>query len=119
MCGCGFILIVCANKRLIHFFVSHKLCCCVQASVCGGVFLLYFYFFLLLTPYFCVPQIVALREQNAHIQRKVASGEGGEDILEGSEAQQKVHGKVSSLDLNMGGKNGQNYVWIYNNYTTL
>lgn len=53
---------------------------------------------------------MALREQNAHIQRKVASGEGGEDILEGSEAQQKVHGKVSSLDLNMGGKNGQNYV---------
>lgn len=43
-------------------------------------------------------QIVALREQNAHIQRKVASGEGGEDILEGSEAQQKVHGKVSILD---------------------
>ncbi|XP_033180924.1 liprin-alpha-2 isoform X3 [Mastacembelus armatus] len=38
-------------------------------------------------------EIVALREQNAHIQRKVASGEGGEDILEGSEAQQKVHGK--------------------------
>lgn len=43
-------------------------------------------------------QIVALREQNAHIQRKVASGDGGEDILEGSEAQQKVHGKVSLLD---------------------
>lgn len=62
---------------------------------------------------------MALREQNAHIQRKVASGEGGEDILEGSEAQQKVHGKVSSLDLNMGGKNGQNYVWIYNNYTLI
>lgn len=41
------------------------------------------------------PQIVALREQNAHIQRKVASGEGGEDMLEASEAQQKVHGKVS------------------------
>ncbi|XP_023268876.1 liprin-alpha-2 isoform X5 [Seriola lalandi dorsalis] len=38
-------------------------------------------------------EIVALREQNAHIQRKVASGEGGEDILEGSEAQQKVHSK--------------------------
>uniref|UniRef100_A0A665VBD8 PTPRF interacting protein alpha 2 n=1 Tax=Echeneis naucrates TaxID=173247 RepID=A0A665VBD8_ECHNA len=38
-------------------------------------------------------EIVALREQNAHIQRKVASGEGGEDLLEGSEAQQKVHGK--------------------------
>ncbi|XP_071368302.1 liprin-alpha-2 isoform X3 [Centroberyx affinis] len=38
-------------------------------------------------------KIVALREQNAHIQRKVASGDGGEDILEGSEAQQKVHGK--------------------------
>lgn len=42
-------------------------------------------------------QIVALREQNAHIQRKVASGDGGEDILEGSEAQQKVHGKVSLI----------------------
>lgn len=41
---------------------------------------------------------MALREQNAHIQRKVASGEGGEDILEGSEAQQKVHGKVSDAD---------------------
>lgn len=143
MCGCGFILIVCANKRLIQeaslkaksskatlrkmpalklsfVFSSHTNCVAVCRQVCAeGVFLLYFYFFLLLTPYFCVPQIVALREQNAHIQRKVASGEGGEDILEGSEAQQKVHGKVSSLDLNMGGKNGQNYVWIYNNYTTL
>ncbi|XP_061920685.1 liprin-alpha-2 isoform X4 [Entelurus aequoreus] len=38
-------------------------------------------------------EIVALREQNAHIQRKVASGDGGDDILEGGEAQQKVHGK--------------------------
>ncbi|CAG5927412.1 unnamed protein product [Menidia menidia] len=38
-------------------------------------------------------EIVALREQNAHIQRKVASGDGGEDILESTEAQQKVHGK--------------------------
>ncbi|XP_055368045.1 liprin-alpha-2 isoform X4 [Betta splendens] len=38
-------------------------------------------------------EIVALREQNAHIQRKVASGEGAEDMLEGSEAQQKIHGK--------------------------
>ncbi|XP_031714856.1 liprin-alpha-2 isoform X11 [Anarrhichthys ocellatus] len=38
-------------------------------------------------------EIVALREQNAHIQRKVASGDGGEDILDGSEAQQKLHGK--------------------------
>ncbi|KAI4802780.1 hypothetical protein KUCAC02_006356, partial [Chaenocephalus aceratus] len=37
-------------------------------------------------------EIVALREQNAHIQRKVASGDG-EDILEGSEAQQNLHGK--------------------------
>ncbi|XP_075327667.1 liprin-alpha-2 isoform X4 [Odontesthes bonariensis] len=37
-------------------------------------------------------EIVALREQNAHIQRKVASGDG-EDILESTEAQQKVHGK--------------------------
>lgn len=46
---------------------------------------------------FAVLQIVALREQNAHIQRKVASGDGGEDILEG-EAQQKVHGKVSVIN---------------------
>uniref|UniRef100_A0A8C5DLA4 SAM domain-containing protein n=1 Tax=Gouania willdenowi TaxID=441366 RepID=A0A8C5DLA4_GOUWI len=38
-------------------------------------------------------EIVALREQNAHIQRKVASGDGADDILDGSEAQQKVHGK--------------------------
>uniref|UniRef100_A0A3B3D0Z6 PTPRF interacting protein alpha 2 n=1 Tax=Oryzias melastigma TaxID=30732 RepID=A0A3B3D0Z6_ORYME len=38
-------------------------------------------------------EIVALREQNAHLQRKVATGDGGEDLLEGSEAQQKVHGK--------------------------
>uniref|UniRef100_A0A8C1XGY9 PTPRF interacting protein alpha 2 n=1 Tax=Cyprinus carpio TaxID=7962 RepID=A0A8C1XGY9_CYPCA len=37
-------------------------------------------------------EIVALREQNAHIQRKVASGEGAEDLLEGTDAQ-KVHGK--------------------------
>ncbi|KAM8909503.1 LOW QUALITY PROTEIN: liprin-alpha-2 [Spinachia spinachia] len=38
-------------------------------------------------------EIVALREQNAHIQRKVASGDGGEDMLDVSGAQQKVHGK--------------------------
>ncbi|KAG5846106.1 hypothetical protein ANANG_G00146220 [Anguilla anguilla] len=38
-------------------------------------------------------QIVALREQNAHIQRKVASGEGAEDLLESTDAGQKVHGK--------------------------
>ncbi|XP_043964266.1 liprin-alpha-2 isoform X5 [Gambusia affinis] len=38
-------------------------------------------------------EIVALREQNAHLQRKVASGEGGDDLLEGSEAQHKLHGK--------------------------
>ncbi|XP_028810883.1 liprin-alpha-2 isoform X12 [Denticeps clupeoides] len=38
-------------------------------------------------------EIVALREQNAHIQRKVVSGEGGEDLLEGTDAGQKVHGK--------------------------
>lgn len=40
-------------------------------------------------------QIVALREQNAHIQRKVASGEGAEDLLEGTDAQ-KIHGKVGT-----------------------
>ncbi|XP_038834053.1 liprin-alpha-2-like isoform X5 [Salvelinus namaycush] len=38
-------------------------------------------------------KIVALREQNAHIQRKVASGDGSEDILEGTDASQKVHSK--------------------------
>ncbi|XP_038834051.1 liprin-alpha-2-like isoform X3 [Salvelinus namaycush] len=38
-------------------------------------------------------EIVALREQNAHIQRKVASGDGSEDILEGTDASQKVHSK--------------------------
>ncbi|CAL8318644.1 unnamed protein product [Lota lota] len=37
-------------------------------------------------------EIVALQEQNAHIQRKVASGDG-DDLLDGSEAQQKIHGK--------------------------
>ncbi|XP_053718473.1 liprin-alpha-2 isoform X2 [Synchiropus splendidus] len=35
-------------------------------------------------------EIVALREQNAHIQRKVASGDGGEVLLDEA---QKVHGK--------------------------
>ncbi len=44
-------------------------------------------------------QIVALREQNAHIQRKVASGEGAEDLLEGTDAQ-KLHGKVRDQALN-------------------
>uniref|UniRef100_A0A8C7DW13 PTPRF interacting protein alpha 2 n=1 Tax=Oncorhynchus kisutch TaxID=8019 RepID=A0A8C7DW13_ONCKI len=38
-------------------------------------------------------EIVALREQNAHIQRKVASGDGSEDMLEGTDASQKVHSK--------------------------
>ncbi|XP_067110203.1 liprin-alpha-2 [Osmerus mordax] len=38
-------------------------------------------------------EIVALREQNAHIQRKVSSGDGSEESLEGSDAGQKVHGK--------------------------
>ncbi|XP_066543213.1 liprin-alpha-2 isoform X3 [Amia ocellicauda] len=39
-------------------------------------------------------EIVALREQNAHIQRKVASGDGSEgELLEGPEPGQKVHGK--------------------------
>lgn len=44
----------------------------------------------------CAPclQIVALREQNAHIQRKVASGEAGDDVPEGGEAPPKVRGKV-------------------------
>ncbi|XP_073802542.1 liprin-alpha-2 isoform X13 [Danio rerio] len=37
-------------------------------------------------------EIVALREQNAHIQRKVASGDGAEDLLEGTDAQ-KLHSK--------------------------
>ncbi|XP_072311295.1 liprin-alpha-2 isoform X8 [Eucyclogobius newberryi] len=43
-------------------------------------------------------EIVALREQNAHFQRKVAAGEG-DDLLEGNEAQQKVHGKRISNGL--------------------
>ncbi|RXM27192.1 Liprin-alpha-2, partial [Acipenser ruthenus] len=39
-------------------------------------------------------EIVALREQNAHIQRKVASGDGTEaELLEETETSQKVHGK--------------------------
>ncbi|KAM9772319.1 liprin-alpha-2 isoform 11-T19 [Syngnathus typhle] len=38
-------------------------------------------------------EIVALREQNAHIQRKVASGEAADDIPEGGETQHKVHSK--------------------------
>ncbi|XP_056281357.1 liprin-alpha-2 isoform X7 [Pseudoliparis swirei] len=38
-------------------------------------------------------EILALREQNAHIQRKVACGDGGEDLLDGTEAQQMLHGK--------------------------
>ncbi|XP_038851575.1 liprin-alpha-2-like isoform X3 [Salvelinus namaycush] len=38
-------------------------------------------------------KIVGLREQNAHIQRKVASGDGSEDMLEGTDASQKVHSK--------------------------
>ncbi|KAG9340012.1 hypothetical protein JZ751_022123 [Albula glossodonta] len=38
-------------------------------------------------------EIVALQEQNAHIQRKVATGEAGEEHLEGTDAGQKVHGK--------------------------
>ncbi|XP_039617697.1 liprin-alpha-2 isoform X9 [Polypterus senegalus] len=37
-------------------------------------------------------EITGLREQNAHIQRKVASGDEAE-LLEGTEAGQKVHGK--------------------------
>jgi len=45
--------------------------------------------------YIVLLQIVALREQNAHIQRKVASGDGAEDLLEGTDAQ-KVHGKVGT-----------------------
>lgn len=65
---------------------EHFLCVCrCSAPICQLLF-------------FAILQIVALREQNAHIQRKVASGEGGEDMLEGSEAQQKVHGKVSLLN---------------------
>ncbi|TTN49596.1 Liprin-alpha-2 [Bagarius yarrelli] len=40
-------------------------------------------------------EIVALREQNAHIQRKVASGEAAEDLLEGDT--QKVHSKASQV----------------------
>lgn len=41
-------------------------------------------------------QIVALREQNVHIQRKMASSEGSTESehLEGMEPGQKVHEKV-------------------------
>ncbi len=66
-------------------------CVCFSSNLRVVVFFVVVFFFSIL-------QIVALREQNAHIQRKVASGDGGEDILEGSEAQQKVHGKVSLPD---------------------
>ncbi|XP_029104595.1 liprin-alpha-2 isoform X1 [Scleropages formosus] len=38
-------------------------------------------------------EIAALREQNAHIQRKVASGEGGDELLEGTDTGQKIHSK--------------------------
>ncbi|XP_072530197.1 liprin-alpha-2 isoform X6 [Salminus brasiliensis] len=51
-------------------------------------------------------EIVALREQNAHIQRKVASGEGAEDLLETTD--QKVHGKrLSNGSLESGDEAGQ------------
>ncbi|KAI4888833.1 hypothetical protein NFI96_023937, partial [Prochilodus magdalenae] len=51
-------------------------------------------------------EIVALREQNAHIQRKVASGDGAEDLLES--ADQKVHGKrLSNGSLESGDEAGQ------------
>ncbi|XP_017564609.1 liprin-alpha-2 isoform X3 [Pygocentrus nattereri] len=51
-------------------------------------------------------EIVALREQNAHIQRKVASGDGAEDLLEGTD--QKVHGKrLSNGSLESGDEAGQ------------
>lgn len=45
---------------------------------------------------FCLLQIVALREQNAHIQRKIAAGEGPAESehIEGMEPGQKVHEKV-------------------------
>uniref|UniRef100_A0A8C9VZU2 PTPRF interacting protein alpha 2 n=1 Tax=Scleropages formosus TaxID=113540 RepID=A0A8C9VZU2_SCLFO len=38
-------------------------------------------------------KIAALREQNAHIQRKVVSSEGGEEPQEATDTAQKVHGK--------------------------
>lgn len=45
---------------------------------------------------FFLLQIVALREQNAHIQRKMAAGEGSAESehVEGMEPGQKVHEKV-------------------------
>lgn len=45
---------------------------------------------------FSLLQIVALREQNAHIQRKMAAGEGPAESehIEGMEPGQKVHEKV-------------------------
>lgn len=62
---------------------------------------------------------MALREQNAHIQRKVASGEGGEDILEGSEAQQKVHGKVGNLVKIWVGKKCFQIMWFGLNFSSV
>lgn len=71
--------------------------------------------------FFMILQIVALREQNAHLQRKVASGEGGDDLLEGSEAQQKIHGKVSisifkDPAFTHWGKNASQLNWSYLKY---
>lgn len=56
-----------------------------------------FGFFLIYLPLiFFLLQIVALREQNAHIQRKMAAGEGSAESehIEGMEPGQKVHEKV-------------------------
>lgn len=41
-----------------------------------------------------LPQITALREENARIQRKVASGEGTEELAESADISQKAHSKV-------------------------
>lgn len=43
-------------------------------------------------------QIVALREQNAHIQRKIVTGEGDEEPMEAVEQGQKIHDKVICLN---------------------
>lgn len=59
-------------------------------------------------------QIVALREQNAHIQRKVASGDGGDDLLEVGDSQQKLHGKVSSGLLEEAGLHSWTWMWQKN-----
>lgn len=57
---------------------------------------IFLFFYIYLPLIFFLFQIVALREQNAHIQRKMAAGEGSAESehIEGMEPGQKVHEKV-------------------------